>query len=507
MVTSSPQEHRTLRILIIEDSEDDTLLLLHRFREADYLPVWERVANAAEMRAALLSRPWDVVMSDHRMPGFNAMSALQLMQDMGLDLPFLIVSGMIEEDTAIAAMRAGAHDYLNKEKLERLVPAVERELREARNRAERRAALEAVRESEARFRALAANIPGMVLQMQRRDNGELQFLYVSDGCQAVLGIPPAELIDAPDRFTGMLVPQDRPGFDQSLAAAARRFATFNWEGRIVVPGGDTKWINIRCSPRRLESRQVIWEGIVSNITQSKLSEMEVRESRAQLAELSSHLQSAKEEERERIAQDIHDVLGGTLVATKIEVALLAGKLGGDAPHLQPRARSIEGLVDEAIATVGRVARELRPGILKEFGLPAAIESHAEDFSQRTGTPCRVLCADYDIDPDQDTSVALFRIFQESLTNISKHAEAKRVDVRLTQEDGEIVLEITDDGRGIRPQDLSKPRSFGLRGIRERVNSLSGSFAIEPGPESGTRITVRAPTRREVAAARLSGQQA
>ena len=495
MVFSNSQPTRSVRILIIDDSGDDALLLVHRFREAEYNPVWLRVENAEATRAALVSQSWDAVLSDHRMPGFSAMAALQLIQELQLDLPFIIVSGVIEEEMAIAAMRAGAHDYLTKDKLDRLVPAVERELREARNRAERRAALEAVRESEARYRALAENIPGMVFQFVREDHYSLRFLYVSDGCMALLSLRPSQLRAAPERFANMIMPEDRDGFFEWLRKAAERFSTFNWDGRIVTAGGDPKWINIRSSPRRLESGQVLWEGIVSNITQSKQGELQVRESRAQLAELSSHLQAAKEEERERIARDIHDVLGGTLVAIKIEVSLLASKIPAELPRLTQRARSIEKLVDDAISTAGRVARDLRPGILKEFGLAAAVESQAEDFSERTSIPCKILCADHDIEPDQETSIALFRILQEALTNVSKHAQAKMVEVRLLQEAGDIVLEVTDDGGGISAKDLTKPKSFGLRGIRERINSLNGSLAIECGPSGGSRLTVRAPAVR------------
>jgi FixJ family two-component response regulator len=141
----APAAPRTLNVLLIEDSEDDAMLLLHRFRLAGY-QVWaQRVEDERSLREALASRTWDVVLSDHNMPRFSAMVALSILQGLGLDLPFIIVSGVIEEDIAVSAMRAGAHDYLSKGKLDRLIPAVEREMREARNRAERHSALDAVR--------------------------------------------------------------------------------------------------------------------------------------------------------------------------------------------------------------------------------------------------------------------------------------------------------------------------------------------------------------------------
>lgn len=493
---------KAIRVLVIEDWEDDALLLARHFRVAGYDLTYRRVDCAKDMTEALNQECWDLILCDHSMPGFSALAALKLMQGLGLDLPFIIVSGVIEEDTAIAAMRAGASDYLSKERLERLIPAVERELREARNRAERRAAIEAVRESEARFRALTSNIPGMVFQMARRANGELDFLYVSEGANPVLALTPEELIAFPGRFRAMIVSNDLPAFDAGVAASAETFATVNWEGRIVLPDEDIKWVNLRASPRRLGDGRLVWEGIVANITQSKVAQQELRQSRAQLAELSSHLQRAKEEERERIARDIHDELGGNLVAIKIEAALLASKtrvVGNDQfPAWNPadmanRVNSIGKLIDDAIATVGRVARELRPGILKDFGLVAAIESQGEDFAQRTGITCHVTASESDFNLPEDAAISFFRVFQEALTNISKHARATLVEVCLTLEDGAIVMEIGDNGVGLGAEDLSKPKSFGLRGMRERINGLSGVFEIRARAGGGTLLTMRVPT--------------
>jgi signal transduction histidine kinase len=237
---------------------------------------------------------------------------------------------------------------------------------------------------------------------------------------------------------------------------------------------------------------VVWEGVMWNITHSKHVEADLRESRSQLAALSNHLQRIKEDERERIARDVHDVLGGTLVAMKFEMSLLEAKLDVNLAQARERARNVGRMVDDAIATVGRVTRELRPGILKDFGLAAAIESQGEDFAQRTGIACNILCTDHDLDPDYDTALAFFRVFQEALTNVSKHAGATEVNVRLMQEGDEVVLEIADDGCGLAATDLQKPRSFGLRGIRERLASLGGRLDLTDIQPHGTRLALRAP---------------
>ncbi len=494
MAQAQPAIKPTLKLLIIEDSEDDALLLSGCFRRAGYAVEFQRVDTADATGSALLGGRWDAVLSDHGMPGFNALAALALMQGLRFDLPFIIVSGVIEEETAIAAMRAGAHDYLSKNHLDRLVPAVEREMREARNRAERRAALEAVRENEARFRALVSNVPGMVFQLLRRNDGEFRFLHASEGSEALLGLAPKDLRAAASRFFEAIEAEDRGGFEAALAKSANAMTHINWDGRIRAADGSLKWINLRAAPRHIANSGVQWEGIAANITQSKLTEKELRESRTQLAELSSHLEAAKEEERERIARDIHDELGGTLVAVKIETALLASKPPSDPEQLRKRVRGIEGLIDETIAIAGRVARELRPGILKDFGLAAAIECQADDFSHRVGLACDTSGIRHEVDPDEKTSLALFRVFQETLTNVAKHAGASALSIRLDAADGELTLEICDDGRGIDAADMKKQKSFGLRGIRERMSGLGGTLELAANVPSGTRVTLRAPYR-------------
>src|SRR5213080_1861307 len=140
-VTAKP-----LRVLIADDSENDVLVLLHGLRKAGYQPLYERVSSVPAMKAALEKQAWDIVISDYEMPGFGGFEALQLLKESGKDLPFILVSAVVSEETAVAAMKAGAHDYMMKRKLARLAPAIERELREAQTRVARKAAEEALRQ-------------------------------------------------------------------------------------------------------------------------------------------------------------------------------------------------------------------------------------------------------------------------------------------------------------------------------------------------------------------------
>lgn len=494
--TLSLKSDPLLRLVFVAPNDDAVAPLVAILREAGLAPHWERLANTVDLRATLARQNWDAVLC---VPGINGLApstAQKNIRELGLDIPFIVITPAHDDKLAIRAMKNGAHDVVSLDRIEHLLPAIEREVREARQRNEHRVALEMLRESESRFRALASNLPGMVFQLRLEVDGNFRFLYVSEGCHKIFGLKQHELLASAQRFVDAVDASDRNRLLSALAESAEHATMLNWEGRIRSRG-KAKWVNLRSTPQTLDGGAVEWQGIVTNITHSKDIEAELRSSREQLAELSYHLEAAKEAERERIARDIHDELGSILVRLKIEASLLAGKLPAEAQLLHAKAQSIETMLDQAMATAGRVARQLRPGILKEFGLTAAIESQAEDFANSTGVDCRTHFenhddTDLDADIDADTSLALFRIVQEALTNIAKHAHASLVVVRMQRERGSIALEIRDNGRGISNADMMKRKSFGLRGMRERVLALSGSFDIRPGEQGGTCLSLYIP---------------
>lgn len=492
-MAANSSSRQSLHVLVVATSDEAAAPLFPAFAEADKACEFQRIGTPAALRAALRDQPWDAVLYIPGLSSLSVQAAVRQIEESGFDLPLIVVAGPGDERGTQRAMKAGARDVIDADRLERLIPAVDREVREARHRADHRAALEMLNESQARFDALASNLPGMLFHLRRDAEGEFRFLFVSEGCQKLFGLKQQDLLASAGRLFDAFDAERRKSLETALRESAAKGTLLNWEGHTR---GRTrhKWINLRSTPHRFDSGAVEWRGMATNITESKESEAELRGSRQQLAELSTHLEAAKEEERERISRDIHDELGSILVFLKIEAAHLASKLPEGADRLREKAHSIESLLDQAMGTVNRVVRELRPGILKEFGLPAAIESQAEDFSQRFGIPCRVQCDEEAIEPEPDTSLALFRIAQEALTNIAKHAHASLVVMRLRRERGNILLEIRDNGRGISDADMQKPKSFGLRGIRERVLSLAGEFSIGPAEHGGTHIVLRVPER-------------
>ena len=219
---------------------------------------------------------------------------------------------------------------------------------------------------------------------------------------------------------------------------------------------------------------------------------ELQGSFEQLRALAGRLQSIREEERKRVAREIHDQLGQALTAIKLDVSSLVQEMPEDQRRQLTRPQTTLKLVDETIQSVRRIATELRPGMLDDLGLVATIEWAGEEFGARTGTQCRLDLPPDDIVVDPDTAVAIFRIFQETLTNVARHANAQEVKARLAIEDGNLTLEVHDNGSGIPPEKLQKGRSLGILGMRERATLLGGDLSITGIPGKGTVVRVWIP---------------
>jgi signal transduction histidine kinase len=214
----------------------------------------------------------------------------------------------------------------------------------------------------------------------------------------------------------------------------------------------------------------------------------------QLRALAARLQTVREDERTRAAREIHDELGQALTAIKIEFASLLHDLPKELAA--SRGQSILRLLDQTIQSMRRIGTELRPAILDDLGLAAAVEWVAEEFQARTGTKCQISLPDGDITLDRERATALFRIFQETLTNVARHADATQLDVRLGKENGSLILEVRDNGKGIREEQLSAKTSLGILGMQERVLLLGGTLTISGTPGNGTTVRTLIPDSRQ-----------
>lgn len=232
------------------------------------------------------------------------------------------------------------------------------------------------------------------------------------------------------------------------------------------------------------------EKLKTEIAERKLIEDELRRSKDVLQQLSAHQERIKEIERKRIAREIHDDLGQTLLVLRIDVSMMHARTVHNHPRLHQKARAVLENIDAAIRSVKSIINDLRPATL-ELGLDAAIEWQVREFERISGIVCRLTVASRGIcfDREDERALALFRILQESLTNIARHAKASAVEVELRAADGRLLLRIHDNGIGIQPGAGAKPNAFGLVGMRERIHSLGGELHIEGSAGQGTVVSV------------------
>jgi signal transduction histidine kinase len=351
---------KRLRILLVEDSEPDIELVHQTLLDSGLSISLVTVDTRDEFEAELRRQKPNIILSDYWLPTFDGGMALDIAKEIAPEVPFIVVTGGLGEEVVIEMLKQGATDYVLKTRLARLVPAVNRALRETDERRERQEAEEKL----------------------LRSNGQLRAL------------------------TG-------------------------------------------------------------------------------------HLQFVREEERTRIAREVHDELGQALTGLKLDLSILAGRPVSDRV-LKRRVKEMEAQVDATILTVRRIATELRPGVLDSLGLAAAIEWQAMDFQKATGIRCQVSIHVMESIWDREFSTVCFRIFQETLTNIIRHANATQVEVVLTQADKELILMVSDNGRGISDRDVAHARSIGITGMRERVAQVGGEVSFLGVPNKGTTVTMRVP---------------
>jgi len=231
----------------------------------------------------------------------------------------------------------------------------------------------------------------------------------------------------------------------------------------------------------------------AELAERTLTEQRLRASEENLRALAGHLQSVREEERIHIAREIHDELGQALTGLKFELNTFAKDFeSDDAAARRDKQQTMNVAIDRIINSVRRIASGLRPEVLDEIGLAAAFDWQAREFQRRTGIRCHVNIPVQFSDPDKERSTALFRIFQELLTNVARHANATRVNVALSEGEAALALCVEDNGRGIKETEAQSPRSLGFLGLRERVLAFGGTIDVKGDEGKGTRVCVSIP---------------
>lgn len=321
-------------------------------------------------------------------------------------------------------------------------------------------------------------------------NAEGKFILVNQAMADACGRTVQEMIWKSNAEIYPDQPQDVAGFlaaDREVIQERREVVLTE---SALLPDGRKRWYLTIKRPLIEDSGSVNVLGIAMDITEQRLSEIKLAESYKELQRLSSHLENALEDERTRIARELHDEMGATLAAMKMRVAWLASRLPAQMQHLAEEAGHISELVSDGIQTVRQIVHKLRPSPLEDVGLAAAIEDYVKKFRQHTGIECMLALPGQVLAPDQGQAATLFRILQESLSNVAKHAQASRVDIILTKRGKSLLLVVEDNGIGF---ELGrKEKSFGLLGIRERALMAGGRARISSEPGEGSRISISIP---------------
>ena len=313
------------------------------------------------------------------------------------------------------------------------------------------------------------------------------FQYANATFAGIFGYTPEELIGK--RLSELVAPDVR---DEQLANYRRRIsgevASIRFFTKGIHKDGSIVHLEVHGS-RLLYRRRPAVVGVGIDITERVRQQEELRASRERLRELASYINTVREEQRARIARELHDVVGGLLTSIKIDIQRIDRR--ADDGEVKAIVADLLFLVQESIGTVRQISEDLRPGVLDHLGLFAALRSALQEFARRTEIACTLTPDDFDIDLSQQRATTIYRICQEALTNIARHAAATAVNISLDRDGGDLLLEIRDNGRGVSNR-TPTGKSIGLVGMSERARELGGTLAIGDAPGGGTLLALRVP---------------
>ncbi len=317
------------------------------------------------------------------------------------------------------------------------------------------------------------------------------FRYVNATFAAIIGYTPAEMIGM---HLSVCVPPEH--LDEVVRNYHRRVSGEEPSIRFITKGqhraGHTVILDVHGSRLIYQGRPAV-VGVGIDISERVRDRQALEQSRKQLQELAAYINTVREEQRSRIARELHDVIGGMLTSAKLDIQRLQRRL--DQPQRDDDALAIADdllqLTQETIASVREMSEMLRPGVMDHLGLAAALQADLDRFAERSGIACALQPASIELDLTQNRATSIFRIFQEALTNIARHAHANRVDVHLQQSDGWLHMTVSDNGTGIAAT-TPTGKSIGLIGMAERARELGGSVALSQPADGGTRLCLQVP---------------
>lgn len=336
---------------------------------------------------------------------------------------------------------------------------------------------------------------GENLVLARSGRETLQYLLKQDFALILLDVIMPEM----DGFETATLIRQHPRLEQTPIIFVTAYSTSDLDRLKGYELGAVDYVFVPVVPEILRAKVSVFvelyrkrQELQNEIAERKQAEQELRSSREQLRNLSAYLESVREEERTHIAREIHDELGQVMTALKMDLSWLSKRLPKDQAPLLEKTLSMSKLVDMTVQTVQRISAELRPGLLDDLGLTAAIEWQTAEFRKRTGIECEAALDLDGISLDRERSTMFFRILQEALTNVVRHAQATKVKIGLTRREHKLLLKVRDNGKGITNSKVYEATSLGLIGMRERARHFRGEVKIRGIHNKGTILIVSVP---------------
>jgi two-component system sensor histidine kinase UhpB len=481
-----------IRVLIVDDDTVDRMACRRAIAQSNPLTFF--VVDAATGREGLIlasEKHFDCILLDYHLPDMNGLEFLAELAGEAdqIPIPVLLLTGADSATVVAAAIKRGARDYLGKDTdgqyLELLPATIQRMLREQKLAAEKR-------QAEAKFRSLVEQVEAITYIVPLDGTGRVS--YISPQI-SMLEFSPEQWLADPGLHARQIHADDRDSAMQAINLSRMSGHPLRYEYRLLTRNGEIMWFRDAAKAVTDESgNKLFLQGILLDITQSKLAEQALRDSQVELRLLAGHLERIKEGERKRIAQEIHDELGGLLAGIKayVSVYIERGTRAGRTPD--PLLVDAVALADTGFQAVRRVITDLRPSVLDQLGVWAALEWYAEQIEKRSKLQCTCNIEELAaaLEPDPEISTMLFRIVQEALTNAVRHADATQVSIHVDVDAEALIVTVQDNGSGIDSGNPMNRESWGITGMGERARYFGGEVTITGKVGAGTCVTLRLP---------------
>jgi len=482
-----------LKILIIEDYPIDAELLVAELRRNSVVFESIVVDNRIDYVNAINRFNPDPILSDYFLPLFDGMEALEIRKVLAPDVPFILTTGHMNEMFAVEVMKAGADDYILKNNLNRLVPAIHNALEQGQIRKKQRAAELALRESEMHFRMLADG--GQAMIWLSGPDGRIT--YFNQPWMNFAGRPLEEELG--NGWITRIHPDDQASRLEKYSKMFNLRQKGSAEYRLRHCSGEYRWLLEDWTPRYNSLGEFcVFMGQSLDITRQKQSEEEIKRYNDKLRGLTAHLEKVREEERRNLARDIHDVMGVSLSSLKMELKVLQNNIADHCSplfdHAVEHVDKMSATVDDVISLMRNLVKELRPEILDHLGLAETVRWYCGEVSRRSGIEFVVTIFPREIRMNAMQSIVLFRIIQEILTNIVRHSRATKATVFIKKSKQSLIMRIADNGIGLSDHAIHKEDAFGILSIRERVALLNGVVEIVGPKGKGTTVSLTIPAK-------------